>query len=62
VALRVALDTNRYVDLCRDVAGIPELLESAAAIYLPFVVSPSYERGSRWDREDGRTSRFCDAS
>jgi tRNA(fMet)-specific endonuclease VapC len=36
--MRLALDTNRYVDFCRDVDGVAEILEAAEAIYLPFPV------------------------
>ncbi len=36
--MRVALDTNRYVDLCKGLAGTVALLEEAEAILLPFVV------------------------
>ena len=36
--MRVALDTNRYVDLCKGVAETVALLEDAEAIVLPFVV------------------------
>jgi len=34
----VVLDTNRYVDLCKGVAGTVALLEEAEAVMLPFVV------------------------
>ena len=34
----VALDTNRYVDLCRGVEETLELLEQAEGLVLPFVV------------------------
>ena len=36
--MKVALDTNRYVDLCRGSAETIALLEEAEAIVLPFVV------------------------
>jgi len=36
--VRVALDTNRYVDLCRGVAETVSLLEEADAVLVPFVV------------------------
>ena len=36
--MRVALDTNRYVDLCKGVDETVSLLEEAEAILLPFVV------------------------
>ncbi len=35
--MRVALDTNRYVDLCKGVVETVTLLEEAEAIVLPFV-------------------------
>lgn len=38
LAERIALDTNRYVDLCKGVAETLALLEEAEAILLPFVV------------------------
>ena len=36
--MRVALDTNRYVDLCKGLAETVALLESCEEILLPFVV------------------------
>jgi len=36
--MKVALDTNRYVDLCKGVPETVALLEEAEAIVLPFVV------------------------
>ena len=36
--MRVALDTNRYVDLCKGIAETMALLEDASAVVLPFVV------------------------
>jgi tRNA(fMet)-specific endonuclease VapC len=36
--VRVALDTNRYVDLCKGVADTRTVLEEAEAVLLPFVV------------------------
>ena len=36
--MRVALDTNRYVDLCKGVGETQAVLEEADAILLPFVV------------------------
>ena len=38
MAVRVAVDTNRYVDLCKGLTGTVALLEEAEAILLPFVV------------------------
>jgi tRNA(fMet)-specific endonuclease VapC len=36
--MRLALDTNRYVDFCRGVPEVISALEQAEAVYLPFVV------------------------
>ena len=36
--MRVALDTNRYVDFCRGVPAVVTTLENAEAVLLPFVV------------------------
>ena len=36
--MRVAIDTNRYVDLCKGVAETVEILETAEEVVLPFVV------------------------
>lgn len=36
--MRVALDTNRYVDLCKGVTETVTVLEEAEAIIFPFVV------------------------
>jgi tRNA(fMet)-specific endonuclease VapC len=38
VAVTLALDTNRYADLCRGNARAVEIVEAADAIWLPFVV------------------------
>ena len=36
--MRVALDTNRYVDLCKGLVETVTILEDAEAVMLPFVV------------------------
>jgi tRNA(fMet)-specific endonuclease VapC len=43
--VRVAVDTNRYVDLCKGVADTIEVLETAEAIVLPFVVLAELRAG-----------------
>ncbi len=45
MAVRLALDTNRYVDLCRGEEGVAERLERAAFIYMPFVVMAELRAG-----------------
>ena len=58
--MRVALDTNRYVDFARGDALTVELLEAADAILLPFVVVAELRAGfalSKRGTENERTLR-----
>jgi tRNA(fMet)-specific endonuclease VapC len=43
--LRLALDTNRYTDLCRGIVDIVRLVERADAVFLPFVVLAELRAG-----------------
>jgi tRNA(fMet)-specific endonuclease VapC len=43
--MRLALDTNRYVDLCKGVAETVRLASSAEAVFLPFVVVAELRAG-----------------
>jgi len=36
--MRLALDTNRYADLCRGNAGVAETVAAADEVWLPFIV------------------------
>ena len=36
--MRIALDTNRYVDLCKGVEHAVKVVSTAEAVFLPFVV------------------------
>ncbi len=45
MALRLALDTNRYVDMCRGEVGVAEPLERAESIYIPSVVMAELQTG-----------------
>ena len=36
--MRLALDTNRYTDLCRDNQSVVETVELADEVWLPFIV------------------------
>ena len=45
MALRLALDTNRYVDMCRGEEGVAEPLEHAEFIYMPSVVMAELQTG-----------------
>lgn len=43
--MRVALDTHRYVDLCKGVDGTVRLVSTADAVFLPFVVVAELRAG-----------------
>ena len=60
--MRLALDTNAYVDLCRGAADTVALLEQAEAIMLPFVVvgelRAGFAHGRRQVENEGVLRRF----
>jgi len=43
--MNVALDTNRYVDLCKGVSTTVELLAAAERVFIPFVVIAELRAG-----------------
>jgi tRNA(fMet)-specific endonuclease VapC len=58
--VRVALDTNRYVDLCKGGGETVTLLEEAEAVVVPFVVLGELRAGfanGRRQAENERTLR-----
>lgn len=60
--MRVALDTNRYVDFARGDATIVDVLEHAEAIHIPLIVlaelRAGFAVGSRGARNEGGLRRF----
>ena len=56
--MRVALDTNRYVDLCKGVAPTVELLASAEAVFIPFVVVAELRAGFAAGRRGSDNERI----
>jgi tRNA(fMet)-specific endonuclease VapC len=56
--VRVALDTNRYVDLCKGVVETVTLLEEAEAILLPFVVMGELRAGFAHGRRQAENERI----
>ena len=60
--MRLALDTNRYADLCRGTAQVVEIVEAADAIWLPFVVvgelRAGFAAGSQGPRNEAVLRRF----
>ena len=55
--MRVALDTNRYVDLCKGRPRTVALLEEAEAILLPFVVLGELRAGFAHGRRTAENER-----
>jgi tRNA(fMet)-specific endonuclease VapC len=55
--VRVALDTNRYVDLCRGVVETVALLEEAETVMLPFVVLGELRAGFAFGRRQVENER-----
>jgi len=62
VAVRLALDTNRYTDLCRGIANVVETVEAADEVWLPFVVlgelRAGFAVGSQGPRNEAVLRRF----
>jgi tRNA(fMet)-specific endonuclease VapC len=62
VAVTLALDTNRYADLCRGNARVVEIIEAADAIRLPFVVlgelRAGFAAGNEGPRNEAVLRRF----
>ena len=56
--MRVALDTNAYVDLCRGVADTVALLEQADVVMLPFVVLGELRAGFAHGRRHVENERI----
>ena len=56
--MRVALDTNRYVDLCKGFTETVALLEAAEEILLPFVVLGELRAGFAHGRRTAENERL----
>ena len=56
--MRVALDTNRYVDLCKGVAETVALLEAAEVVVMPFVVLAELRAGFAHGRRQVENERI----
>lgn len=55
--MRLALDTNRYVDLCRDDPSAVALVEAAHQVLLPFVVLAELRAGFAVGRKGTENER-----
>jgi tRNA(fMet)-specific endonuclease VapC len=62
VAVRLALDTNRYTDLCRGNVPVVETIELADEVWLPFIVlgqlRAGFAVGSQGTRNEAVLRRF----
>lgn len=55
--MRVALDTNRYVDLCKGVQETVDVVSTAEAVFLPFVVVAELRAGFALGRRGPENER-----
>lgn len=55
--MRIALDTNRYVDLCKGVAEAAEIVVTAEEVFLPFVVLAELRAGFAFGRRAAENER-----
>jgi tRNA(fMet)-specific endonuclease VapC len=62
MAMRLALDTNRYTDLCRDADEVVTLVEHAETVFLPFAVlgelRAGFSLGKRGAENERRLRQF----
>ncbi|HEV2990713.1 MAG TPA: type II toxin-antitoxin system VapC family toxin [Candidatus Angelobacter sp.] len=62
MAVRLALDTNRYTDLCRGNAPVVETVEAADEVWLPFIVlgelRAGFAVGTQGPRNEAVLRRF----
>jgi tRNA(fMet)-specific endonuclease VapC len=62
VAVKLALDTNRYTDLCRGDMSVVETIEQAEEVWLPFIVlgelRAGFAVGSQGSRNEAILRRF----
>lgn len=56
--MRVAVDTNRYVDLCRGDTETADILEEAEAVVLPFIVLAELRAGFANGRKQADNERI----
>ena len=56
--MNVALDTNRYVDLCKGVDETVALVEEAECVFLPFVVVAELRAGFAHGRREADNERI----
>jgi tRNA(fMet)-specific endonuclease VapC len=55
--VRIALDTNRYTDLCRGVEETVRLVSTAESVFLPFVVVAELRTGFAFGKRGADNER-----
>jgi tRNA(fMet)-specific endonuclease VapC len=55
--MRIALDTNRYVDLCKGVEATARLVATAEEVFIPFVVIAELRAGFALGRRGAENDR-----
>jgi tRNA(fMet)-specific endonuclease VapC len=55
--MRIALDTNRYVDLCKGVEATVRVVQRAEYVYLPFIVVAELRAGFALGRKGAENER-----
>jgi tRNA(fMet)-specific endonuclease VapC len=55
--MKIAIDTSRYIDLCRGVSETVELLETAENLVIPFVVLAELRAGFALGRREAENER-----
>lgn len=58
MALRIALDTNRYVDFCRGEQSVVDIVRSCREIKLPFVVLAELRAGFLLGEKQAHNSKI----
>ena len=62
VEVRIALDSNRYTDLCRNVPEVVAVVEEAVEVWLPFAVLAEglagFSLGQRGSENERTLTRF----
>jgi tRNA(fMet)-specific endonuclease VapC len=62
VAVKLALDTNRYTDLCRGIRSVVETVERADEVWVPFIMlgelRAGFALGSQGPRNEAVLRRF----
>ncbi|PYY10693.1 MAG: hypothetical protein DMG69_05940 [Acidobacteria bacterium] len=59
MAVRLALDTNRYTDLCRGNVSVVETVEVADQVWLPFIVLGELRAGFAVGSRERATKPSC---